>query len=75
MLKGVITFATYIIAIQRKQAMLKPVKIHETLRGKFTGHWESASCMTEKYSLISLDNRNMVKESFNLNFESKCQIT
>lgn len=60
MLKGVITFATYIIAIQRKWTMLKPAKIHETLGGKFSGHQESVSCMTEKHPLISLDNRNKV---------------
>ena len=54
--------------------MLNLAKIHEIVGGKFSSHWECVSCMKEKSRLTSLDNREIAKESFNSNFESKCQI-
>ena len=36
-------------------------------------HWECVTCMKEKFPLHSLDNREVVKESFISNFDCICQ--
>ena len=37
------------------------------------GHWKCVTCMKGKFPLHSLDNREVVKESFISNFDCKCQ--
>ena len=53
--------------------MLKLAEIHEIVRDKFFEHWKCVTCMEEKFLLNLLDNREIVKESFNSNFDCKCQ--
>ena len=57
----------------RTCAVLKLAEIHQLVRGKFFGHWECVTCLKEKFPLNSLDNREIVQEGFNSNFDSKCQ--
>ena len=45
--------------------------IHHSLAN--FGHWECVTCMKEKFPLHSLDNREVVKESFISNFDFICQ--
>ena len=50
---------------QRKCTMLKLLEIYEIVRTKVFRYWECVTCMNEKIYLNSLDNRKIVKESFN----------
>ena len=52
-----------------------PLKELNTIDSTFMKHFECLSCLKEKYPLFDLTTENIIKESFNSNFNCACQTT